>query len=107
MRFATTAILLANSVERAARGCDEAKRAFLIQGDERVGAAAETMAKLAAANIGITAAAATSAGSGRYGMIVWVAPSDSHTHAIPSRHSFEGGACSPPIRRGRTPTPAR
>lgn len=54
----------------------EAKRAFLIQGDDRVGAAAETTAKLAAANIGITAAAATSAGSGRYGMIVWVAPSD-------------------------------
>jgi hypothetical protein len=61
---------------RAGIALSEAKRAFLVQGDDRVGAAAEAMAKLAAANIGITAAAATSAGSGRYGMIVWVAPSD-------------------------------
>jgi hypothetical protein len=54
----------------------ERKRAFLIQGDDRVGAVAETTAKLAEAGINITAVAATGAGSGRYGMILWVAPAD-------------------------------
>ncbi|MGH2603608.1 MAG: hypothetical protein ACRDJ9_30010, partial [Dehalococcoidia bacterium] len=54
----------------------QAKRAFLIQGDDRVGAVAETTAKLAEANINVTAAAATDAGSGRCGMILWVAPAD-------------------------------
>ena len=54
----------------------EAKRAFLIQGDDRVGAVADAVGKLAEANINVTAAAATAAGSGRYGMILWVAPAD-------------------------------
>lgn len=64
------------AAERAGITLSEARRAFLIQGDDRVGAVADTTAKLAAANIGITAAAATGAGSGRYGLILWVAPSD-------------------------------
>ena len=34
------------------------------------------MAKLAEANINVTAVTATAAGSGRYGMIVWVAAVD-------------------------------
>jgi hypothetical protein len=54
----------------------EAKRAFLIQGDDRVGAVADTTVSLAEAGINITAAAATGAGDGRYGMILWVAPAD-------------------------------
>jgi hypothetical protein len=54
----------------------EAKQAFLIQGDDRIGAVADTTAKLAEANINITAAAATGAGAGRYGTILWVAPAD-------------------------------
>jgi hypothetical protein len=62
--------------ERAGITLSEAKRAFLIQGDDRVGAVADTTAKLAEANINVTAAAATDAGSGRYGMILWVAPTD-------------------------------
>ncbi len=52
------------------------KYAFLIQGDDRVGAAAEHTEKLAKAGINITAAAAVSAGGGRYGMILWVKPED-------------------------------
>lgn len=64
------------AVERAGMTLSEAKRAFLIQGDDRVGAVADTTAKLAEANINVTAAAATGAGSGRYGMILWVAPAD-------------------------------
>jgi hypothetical protein len=54
----------------------EAKQAFLVQGDDRVGAVATTTAKLAGANINITAIAAATAGAGRYGMILWVAPAD-------------------------------
>ena len=37
---------------------------------------ADTLAKLAEAEINVTASAATGAGSGRYGMILWVAPAD-------------------------------
>ena len=62
------------AAERAGLTLSDAKRAFLIQGDDRVGAVTNTAAKLAEANINITAAAATSAGSGRYGMILWVKP---------------------------------
>ena len=49
---------------RAGRGdAQRGEAAFLIQGDDRVGAVADTTAKLAEANINITAAAATG-GSG-------------------------------------------
>jgi hypothetical protein len=64
------------AAERAGVTLSAAKRAFLVQGDDRVGAVADTTAKLAEANINVTAAAATGAASGRYGMIVWVAPAD-------------------------------
>ena len=67
---------LREAAERADITLSEAKRAFLIQGDDRVGAVADTTAKLADANINVTAAAATGAGSGRYGMVLWVAPAD-------------------------------
>ena len=65
-----------DAAQRAGVTLSEAKRAFLIQGDDRVGAVADATAKLAEANINITAAAAIAAGSGRYGMILWVAPAD-------------------------------
>jgi hypothetical protein len=52
------------------------KQAFLVQGEDRVGAVAGTIEKLAGAGINITAAAAAGAPSGTYGMILWVAPSD-------------------------------
>jgi hypothetical protein len=67
---------LREAAEQAGVTLSEAKRAFLIQGDDRVGAVADTTAKLAEANINLTAAAATGAGSGRYGMILWVAAAD-------------------------------
>jgi hypothetical protein len=52
------------------------KRAFLIAGDDRVGAIADVHAKLAEANINVTAIDAVCAGSGRFGAILWVAPGD-------------------------------
>jgi hypothetical protein len=64
------------AAEEAGVTLSEVKRAFLIQGDDRVGAVADATAKLAEANVNATAAAAVSAGSGRYGMILWVAPGD-------------------------------
>jgi hypothetical protein len=67
---------LREAAEQAHVTLSEAKRALLIQGDDRAGAVADTTAKLAEANINLTAAAATAAGSGRFGMIVWVAPAD-------------------------------
>jgi hypothetical protein len=62
--------------EQAGVTLSEAKRAFLIQGDDRVGAVADALGKLAEANVNVTAAAAAGAGSGRYGMILWVSEAD-------------------------------
>lgn len=61
---------------RAGLELSETKRAFLIQGDDRVGAADEWLGKLAQAGVNVTATAAVTAGAGRYGMLVWVAPDD-------------------------------
>jgi hypothetical protein len=67
---------LVEAAQRSGITLSDAKRALMIQGNDRVGVVAEITAKLADANINLTAAAATVAGSGRYGMIVWVAPAD-------------------------------
>ncbi|MDQ4080637.1 MAG: hypothetical protein M3125_07740 [Gemmatimonadota bacterium] len=48
------------------------KKAFLIQGDDRVGAIQEILGKLASAKINVTAVQGISAGGGRYGAILWV-----------------------------------
>lgn len=52
------------------------KRAFLLQGDDRVGAVAQTLGKLAEARINVTAIDALCAGAGRYGAILWVPQRD-------------------------------
>jgi hypothetical protein len=52
------------------------KRGFLVQGDDRVGAIAVLLERLAAAKINVTAIDAVSAGDARYGAIFWVAPKD-------------------------------
>jgi hypothetical protein len=56
------------------------KQAFFIQGQNRAGAAAEVLRKLADARVNIRAANGC-AGQGGFGMIVWVAPSDYNTAA--------------------------
>jgi hypothetical protein len=50
------------------------KKGFLVQGDDRVGAVSDTIRRLADAKINVTAADGVSAGGGRWGMILWVAP---------------------------------
>ena len=52
------------------------KKAFLLAGDDRPGAVADVLQKLADAKINVTAVDAACAGSGRYGAILWVAPRD-------------------------------
>ncbi len=52
------------------------KTGFLIQGDDRVGAVADYVERLAAAKISITAVDALSAGENRFGAILWVKSKD-------------------------------
>ncbi|OFV91074.1 MAG: hypothetical protein A3H28_04235 [Acidobacteria bacterium RIFCSPLOWO2_02_FULL_61_28] len=52
------------------------KTGFLIQGQDRVGAISDVLAKLAAAKINVTAIDALCAGEGRYGAILWVKAAD-------------------------------
>ena len=50
------------------------KTGFLIQGEDRPGAVAGLVEKLAAANVNVTALDAIAAGEGRYAAILWVKP---------------------------------
>jgi len=50
------------------------KTGFLVHGDDRPGAVAELLQKLADANINVTAVDGVSAGGGRWGAILWVKP---------------------------------
>lgn len=69
------------------------KKAFVIEGDDRVGALTDSFAKLGDAKINVTATSAIVAGAGRFGAILWVKPRDvrraakalgvGHTLALP------------------------
>jgi hypothetical protein len=50
------------------------KTAFLIQGDDRVGAVANIVSKLGKAGLNVVAMNAVAAGQRRYGAILWVKP---------------------------------
>lgn len=52
------------------------KRCFLITGEDRLGAVARHLRRLAEAKISVTASDAAVAGKNRYGMILWVKPKD-------------------------------
>ncbi len=52
------------------------KKAFLVQGDDRIGACHKVLEKLAERKINVTAVDAAAAGKSRYGMILWVKPKD-------------------------------
>jgi hypothetical protein len=66
---------LRKAAEKAGIKLSESKKAFLIQGDDRPGAVADAIAKLADANVNVTAAAAACAAN-KYGLVVWVRPAD-------------------------------
>ncbi len=50
------------------------KRCFVIEGDDRLGACAEVLDRLAAAKVNVTAMDACAAGAGRWGAVLWVKP---------------------------------
>ncbi len=52
------------------------KTAFLLDGDDRVGALAGVLGRLGAAKINVTAVTGVCSGMGRYGAILWVKPKD-------------------------------
>ena len=52
------------------------KKAFLIQGDDRVGALYDSHLKLSNAGINIHSSNGVVEGTGRFGYIIWVNPSD-------------------------------
>ncbi len=52
------------------------KKGFVVQGEDRVGAVADLLAKLADSKINVTATDAVCAGADRFGMILWVKPRD-------------------------------
>jgi hypothetical protein len=52
------------------------KTGFLVQGDDRPGAVADLLKRLAGAKINVTAVDAVAAGMGRYAAILWVKPKD-------------------------------
>ena len=52
------------------------KKAFLIQGEDRIGEVSDVFEKLAGKGISLVASQAVCAGSGRWGMVLWVKPAD-------------------------------
>jgi hypothetical protein len=74
--FPEDADALRHAVAAAGLSLSDPKRAFLVDGDDRVGAVADTIGRLGEASINVTAVAAASAGEGRYGMMLWVAHGD-------------------------------
>ncbi|MDQ7850674.1 MAG: hypothetical protein QN152_06685 [Armatimonadota bacterium] len=52
------------------------KKAFVIQGNDRVGALVDYFTRLGAAKINVTATDALAAGGGRFGAILWVKARD-------------------------------
>ncbi len=66
---------LAKAAKSASLNLSPKKQAFFVQGQNRAGAAADVLRKLADAKVNVRGANGSS-GQGGFGMIVWVAPSD-------------------------------
>lgn len=52
------------------------KTAFLVEGDDRIGAIFDLLRRLGAAGVNVTAIDGVRAGAGRYGSLFWVKPAD-------------------------------
>lgn len=72
----TDAATLVAAAKAAKIKLSRPKKGFLVAGDDRPGAAAEILQRLAAAKINVTAIDAVLGGEGRYGAIVWVKQRD-------------------------------
>jgi hypothetical protein len=64
------------AVKKAGLAFLQQKTGFMVQGKDRPGALAGTLAKLAERGINVTAIDALTAGQGRWGAILWVEPDD-------------------------------
>jgi hypothetical protein len=62
--------------KRAKWKLSKKKSGFLIQGEDRPGALADLLGRLAAAKLNVTAVDAVCAGANRWGAILWVKPRD-------------------------------
>ena len=66
----------AKAAKKASLSLSNKKSGFLIQGEDRPGAIAEVLSRLAQAGINVTSVQAACAGGGRYGALLWVKPPD-------------------------------
>jgi len=64
------------AVRKAKLAFNPKKTGFLIQGDDRPGALADHLRRLAEKGVNVTAVDGLSAGKGRWGAILWVKPKD-------------------------------
>ena len=67
---------LVKAARKAGLDTGRKKTAFLIQGEDHVGAVAAIVRKLAEAGVNITSMQAVCAGESRYGGLLWVKPED-------------------------------
>jgi hypothetical protein len=74
--FPTTVEALARAAQKAGMVLTGPQRAFLIQGDDELGALSGIHRKLADANINVYASSGVTDGKGGYGYIVYVRPQD-------------------------------
>ncbi|MFQ5889302.1 MAG: hypothetical protein ACE5JR_04535 [Gemmatimonadota bacterium] len=63
------------AAEKSGIGLSGAKAAFLLDGEDRVGATADTLGRLGTEGINVTAVTSIVTG-GRYGTLLWVKPAD-------------------------------
>jgi hypothetical protein len=70
------AVAFKTAARKAGLKLSAKKTGFLIQGEDRPGAIADLMGKLAAVSVNVTAIDAVCAGEGRYGAILWAKPAD-------------------------------
>lgn len=68
--------VFAAAARKAGLKLSKKKTGFMIQGEDRPGAVAGVMGKLAAAGVNVTSVQAVCAGAGRYGGLVWVKAAD-------------------------------
>lgn len=69
-------VIFKNAVKAAKIKTRAQKFGFLVQGDDRKGATADLLKKMAEKKINVTAIDAVSAGAGRYAAIFWVGTKD-------------------------------
>jgi hypothetical protein len=69
-------VAFAKCAKKAGCKLSKKKSGFLVQGEDRIGAVANLLSKLADAKINVTACTAVCAGKNRYGAILWVKAPD-------------------------------